>query len=137
MCPQKTSQCGNTKDFTPAAPGDTSTVEVSGLFAGESCTYNVKSQCGAPGFKVKSESTATASQIDISYMEIPEKSGTTDTSTRSTSTGMRKRMSAKSGMPARDTSVMTDGVQPADSEDQVTGGSYNMGEKGERTFGSA
>ena len=60
MCPQMTSQCGNTKDFTPATPGDTSTVEVTGLLAGESCTFHVKSQCGAPGFLVKSESTVTA-----------------------------------------------------------------------------
>ena len=93
-------------------------------------------------------------------MEIPENSGYTHISVSETETGdnyddetgdnfdnetgdnndsetgEREHMASERGMPDKDTHVETHGVEEADSEDHVTGGSYNMGSKGARAFGS-
>jgi len=65
--------CGNTQSVSVATEGATpTTVTVSGMARGDSCSYKVKSACGAPGFALKSESTATNAKVAISFMEFQD-----------------------------------------------------------------
>ena len=70
MCPQRQSMCGTTQNITPATESTTpTTVTVTGLTRGDSCTYRIKSLCGAPGFALKSESTGKDAKFAISFVE--------------------------------------------------------------------
>lgn len=69
MCPQRAIDCGNEQYITFDKDGESKTITVKGLADGESCTFKIKAKCGAPGFRVLPDSTATLTNFDITFVE--------------------------------------------------------------------
>lgn len=89
MCPQRKNKCGDKQDLE-IQEGETQTVEVVNLEAGETCTYKVKSDCGSPAFKMEEGPT---DGVDISFIEFEGEQ------VKKTSKGKDKNKSPKDGMP--------------------------------------
>ena len=68
-CPTKFDLCGATKEITIAdTSAATQTVTMSGAWtAGDSCTWLVKTECGAPAFTIGGD--VTDSDVEVYYME--------------------------------------------------------------------
>ena len=82
LCPQRQDKCGDKQSVEFSKEGDTTIVEPKDMSSGESCTYKVKSSCGAPGVEMKPESTATDQQVDISTMSFNSNEMTGGTTSR-------------------------------------------------------
>jgi len=117
MCPQKQSQCGTDQNIEFAKEDEKKDITVTGLVAGDSCSYKVKAKCGAPGFKVKDETTANDDKLNVSFMEYQNDKMQTSGQTTNTASDIPQR---KTGRPADD-------MPPRDQTFESTGnqGKYN------------
>ena len=81
MCPQRQAKCGATQTIDLKGEGETKEIAIRDLKAGESCTFKVDAQCGAPGFQIKDASTATAlRKVQVSFVEFNLEAVTMDSS---------------------------------------------------------
>ena len=72
MCPQKQEKCGTKQDVEFETIGSVEDLTVTGLEAGESCTFKIKSKKGAPAFRMKKDSTITNDKVEITFIEYEE-----------------------------------------------------------------
>ena len=68
-CPHKQSKCGSKNYFQYNRENEQSSTTSINLLKGESCTYRVEANCGAPGFMLEDGSTADTNYVGISYTE--------------------------------------------------------------------
>lgn len=71
FCPQPKNKCGGQWKFDFSNNKNVTTdITIGNLSQGESCTLKIKSDCGAPGFQIKNDTTnITDSKIYITYIE--------------------------------------------------------------------
>jgi len=76
---------------------------VANLAKGESCTYKIRANCGAPAFLMESGSTAGFNEVGISYIEFNRNKVITDSEGSSSSSAIADRynMTFETGMPPR------------------------------------
>lgn len=73
MCPQKQAKCGTVQEVDFQMEGEEDLISVRALANGESCTYRIKAQCGAPGLSQNDElTTADHTKYEITTMEFNE-----------------------------------------------------------------
>lgn len=112
MCPQVQNKCGTDQAFAFEKEDEMSSIDISGLQSGDTCTYRVNTKCGGPGFRLHPDSTATDSQINVSYFEVDNKNyGRVGTSSMDTSLFDRQYRAPHLLQPRRNQDVMYSGIQ--------------------------
>ena len=70
MCPQRQDKCGSKQVVEFDEEGQAEKIRMFNLTLGDSCTFKVKSKCGAPVFKVNSfENLQANTTLDVSFTE--------------------------------------------------------------------
>ena len=76
-CPFDETYCGATREFPYTAIGNTGSVTLTAMLAGQTCTYIIKASAGAPNFELDSTSTVTKDQVQIAFLEFGKSQVTT------------------------------------------------------------
>lgn len=100
MCPQNPKKCGDVQDIFFSHEGESQVVEIMGMQAGDSCTYKITADCGAPGFSI--DSTLNTTDYDVTYVEWNDMTiGSYNVSTLATPIAARNSTSPAKGQPIR------------------------------------
>lgn len=112
MCPFRPELCGRNKTIEFNNPGERISLMARTRADGNICTYRIKAKCGAPGFKIRNGTNATAGHSEIVFTEFDEDLGRFDRPVSNLSTGIneRRNMSADRQMPPRDMKFANQGV---------------------------
>lgn len=111
FCPQKQAVCGEdqTVDYTDV--GQETNLTITGMTAGETCTYTIKSSKGSPCFKVSNDSDITDAKVNITYIEYAE-----DKVHKTSESGSGSEESPSEGRPARNQSFEDSGNQGTENK---------------------
>jgi hypothetical protein len=68
-CPHYEEKCGKKQVFTFDTVGSSDNATVKNLKKGDSCTFEIKANCGGPAFEISTTSTMKGDVIGIAYIE--------------------------------------------------------------------
>jgi len=70
MCPFNTNYCGLNPSLNFINKGNPAKIEIKNLPRGESCSYTLTAECGAPGFRLMELAALTDSNFDITALTV-------------------------------------------------------------------